>query len=342
ARRRACWPQALSATSTHDTKRGEDTRARIAVLSEMPTIWRADVTRWHEATADLRRALPDGESPGADVEWLLYQSLLGIWPADLDVRDAVALTELAERLEEFVVKALREAKQRTSWTAPNTPFEESVGAFVRGLLAVDRQELLRDLEGSFQPVLAGGFVNSLAQTALKLTLPGVPDIYQGTELPDLSLVDPDNRRAVDFEQRAELLAEPQDLSMQGWRQGLPKFRLLARLLDLRRDRPALFRDGSYRPLFAQGPMAEHIVAFARLQGDECCVTIIPRLPLSLLGGRSVPLLRPDALDGTEIDLPMAGLQTLDGTTLPARMALGPLLADFPVQVLTTAGTKPAE
>lgn len=341
--RRADWPHALSATSTHDTKRGEDTRARIAVLSEMPTIWRADVARWHEATADLRRTLPDGESPGADVEWLLYQSLLGIWPADLDVRDAGALSDLAERLEEFIVKALREAKQRTSWTAPNRAFEESVGGFVRGILAVQRQDLLRDLERCFQPVLAGGFVNSLAQTALKLTLPGVPDIYQGTELPDLSLVDPDNRRPVDFDQRAALLAEPGELTIAQWRQGLPKFQLLARLLDLRRRQEALFRDGSYEPLFALGPMAEHIVAFARRAGSECCVTIVPRLPLSLLGGQPVPLLRPEALDGTEIELPMAGLVTLGGTVLPARVALGPLLAEFPVQTLATepGGTKPA-
>jgi (1->4)-alpha-D-glucan 1-alpha-D-glucosylmutase len=322
-------PAALSATATHDTKRGEDARARIAVLSEMPRQWAAAVDRWHAA-------LQPAVEP--ELEWLFYQSLLGAWPVDLALDDGAALADLAGRLDGFMIKALREAKIHSSWTEPNQAFEAEVGGFVRSVLSPDSRGLLADFERTFRPILTAGFVNSLAQLALKLTLPGIPDIYQGTELFDLSLVDPDNRRPVDFESRAALLQQARGMdaadTIPRWRQGLPKLWLLARLLALRSAEPAVFADGDYQPLAASGPAAGHVVAFARRHRDRAVVTVVPRLPLALLGNRDLPHFEPADFAETRLALP-SDLRVHD---MPGELAVGQLLSGFPVRVLSaTAG-----
>lgn len=306
AERLRTQPQALSATATHDTKRGEDARMRIAMVAQQPERWSDDVGRWHAATAKLRTAAPGGAPmPDANDEWLFYQSLLGAWPAEASLADAAVRDDLAGRLDAFMNKSLREAKRHTTWTAPAEDYERATSRFVRGVFS--RRELLDDLGRSFAPMLAAGAVASLAQLSLKLTLPGVPDVYQGTELWDLALVDPDNRRPVDFGRRERLLAELPGMdagaALERWRDGVPKMWLLHRLLQLRRSAPALFRDGDYQPLEVSGPAAGHLVAFARRRGEAALVVVVPRLPLTILEAHSDPRLDPAAIAGSHVTLP---------------------------------------
>ena len=305
AERAASQPLGLSATATHDTKRGEDGRMRIALLSQQPEEWRAVVDRWHAASSDLRTTLPEGPAPDRNDEWLFYQSALGAWPADDDGPAGPATPDVADRLDAFMIKALREAKRHTTWTAPNLAYEESTSRFVRGFLA--RRELVEDMAAAFRPLVAAGMTASLAQLALKLTLPGVPDIYQGTELLDLALVDPDNRRPVDFERRERLLAElpgmPAEATLARWRTGLPKLWLLHRLLDLRRAAPELLLEGDYRPVAVEGPMAGRLVAFARLHAGAAVVVAAPRLALRLLRDPMGPGLDGGRFADTRLVLP---------------------------------------
>ena len=233
------WPRALLATATHDHKRGEDVRARLAVLSELTDLWLEHVARWREM------ADHGGVDP-ADA-YMLYQTLYGAWPGDL--------TGFAERVQAWQEKALREAKLRSSWEAPQQDYEARCQTLADTLLASDafRADMAQFLSATAKPALA----NSLAQLALRLTVPGVPDTYQGTELPDLSLVDPDNRRPVDYAVRERLLEEGGDA----------KLALLAELLSLRRQHPDLFARGDYHPLAVTGTHADHVLAFTRTHGD---------------------------------------------------------------------------
>lgn len=340
-RRARNWPRALSATATHDTKRGEDARARIAVLGELPEDWASAVGRWHETTADLRQALADGPGPDPDAEWLFYQSLLGAWPADFTPGDPDILSDLAGRLDGFMIKALREAKQRTSWTDPNGPLEDAVSRFVRGVLAPDRRGLLEDVNGTFQPIIAAGFVNTLAQLVLKFLCPGVPDIYQGCEFLDLSLVDPDNRRPVDFDRRSQLFdklpAMAPDEVMADWRSGQPKFWLTARLLDLRRRRADLFLGGSYEAMTPEGPDRRHLVAFARRSGQQAVVAVIPRLVFDRVADNDPPGFTSETAPDASIRLPEAPRpwRRLDGRPAgdgPVTLQAAELFADMPVAV----------
>lgn len=306
AERLRTQPDAMSATATHDTKRGEDARLRIAMIAQQPERWRDDVDRWHAATADLRTAGPNGkQAPDPNDEWLFYQSLLGAWPEDFSPGDKAAGDALAGRLEAFMVKALREAKRHTTWTAPDAGYEESTSRFVRGVFG--RVDLLKDMSRAFAPLIAAGATASLAQLALKLTLPGIPDIYQGTELWDLALVDPDNRRPVDFERRRRILGELPSLTaaraLDRWREGTPKLWLLHRLLALRRAVPELFRDGDYQPLQVSGPATGHLLAFARRSAAAAAIVVVPRLPLRILGEPGAPALAPAAIAGTRLALP---------------------------------------
>lgn len=341
-------PLALSATATHDTKRGEDARMRIAMIAQQPERWRDEVGRWHAATADLRSPGPGGtQVPAPNDEWLFYQSLLGAWPEAFDPGDDGARTGLCGRIEAFMVKALREAKRHTTWTAPEAGYEAATSRFVRGVFG--RQDLLEDLGRSFAPLIAAGATASLAQLALKLTLPGVPDIYQGTELWDLALVDPDNRRPVDFERRRRLLAELPSLGAERvlgrWREGAPKLWLLHHLLTLRRAAPALFRDGGYWPVEVSGPAAGHLVAFARRSGASAVIVVVPRLPLRILHDPDAPALAPAAIAGTRLALPDGldadGLQDwLGGRPAPAfggQLDPSDALLAFPVAVYTGPG-----
>ncbi len=260
-------PYTMLTLSTHDTKRSEDVRARLAVLSEFPSRWHAALRRWSRMNARFRT----GSFPDRNIEYLYYQTLVGAWPLDI------------ERATAYMLKAAREAKQHTTWTSSNQDYEAALESFVRATLR--HEPFLHELNQFVERVLQPGRINSLAQTLLKYTAPGVPDLYQGTELWDLSLVDPDNRREVNYEIRRKLLGELEHLSiaeiMARSNEGLPKLWAIHRALSVRREYPASFGvHASYLPLTAQGPKAAHLVGFMR--GANLAV-LVPRLP-SLLGG----------------------------------------------------------
>ncbi len=314
------WPCTLLATSTHDTKRGEDVRARLALLSEIPQRWAAAVRRWWARNACYRQG---GESaaPGAPAvpdaagEYMLYQVLVGAWPLR------------GERAAAYLEKAAREARGQTSWTRPDAVYEQGLRDF---LAALDGDaDWQADLAEFVAPLVEPGRVNALAQTLLKLTAPGVPDIYQGCELWTLSLVDPDNRRPVDFALRRRLLerlagAAPEEI-MAGMEEGLPKLWVVRQALHLRRRRPDCFGAGAgYLPLAARGARAGHAVAFCRA---GAVVTVVPRLVLGLGGDWS----------DTEITLPGGGRwwNELTGDEVAAGpCALADLLRRFPVALLS--------
>jgi (1->4)-alpha-D-glucan 1-alpha-D-glucosylmutase len=282
------WPHEMLATSTHDTKRSEDVRARIDVLSEMPGLWRNSLQRWSRMNRARRRIVDDLPAPGPHAEYLLYQTLLGSWP--LEAMDDAALTTYRERIEQYMIKASREGKRRTSWANPNAAYEDALMQFVR--LSLERREgnpFPDEVAATAKRLARFGFVNSLAQTLLKLTTPGVPDIYQGNELWDFSLVDPDNRRPVDYERRRRMLAEIGSTELaamlDGIEDGRAKLHLIWKTLQFRREHQALFRDGSYLPLRTSGAHAAHLCAFARKLGDELAIVIVPRLVARLMGER---------------------------------------------------------
>jgi (1->4)-alpha-D-glucan 1-alpha-D-glucosylmutase len=270
----AQWPGTMTALSTHDTKRSADVRARLAVLSEVPEAWAVFAERWMDLTARLWPADGGGE-PDRPTQWLLLQTLVGAWPLD------------AERAVAYLAKATKEAKLRTTWTEPDEAYDAARDAYVAGVL--DDDAVVAEIEGFVATLAPAGYVNGLAQQLLALTLPGVPDIYQGNELVDLSLVDPDNRRPVDFMRRRVLLAElsslsPEDL-LARTADGLPKLHITRDALHLRRRRPAAFGagdEGAYVPLAVSGAEADHVVAFAR--GGDVAV-VVPRLVLGLRGRR---------------------------------------------------------
>ncbi len=283
-------PSTMVATATHDMKRGEDVRARLAVLSEVPAEWRGALSRWSRMNRSLRGRVD------RLTEYLVYQTLLGTWPAELldDAPPPEAMHAFAERVEAYVLKAAREAKLRTSWTNPDAEYEEALTHFVHAVLDPARSAAFQaDLRGAARSLASTGVTNALAQIVLRATAPGVPDTYQGTELWDLSLVDPDNRRPVDFAARDAALAALDDAVAGGpaarerlaaellerWRDGRIKLYVLATLL--RRRAENVWPEDAYTPLDAVGPAAAHIVAYAR----GTTIVVVPRLPRSLAGER---------------------------------------------------------
>ncbi|MDP9770330.1 malto-oligosyltrehalose synthase [Kosakonia cowanii] len=290
-------PDALSGTSTHDTKRGEDARARLYTLTEAPARWAECVTRWREMNKDKVSMLEDGPAPRPAVAWMIYQALAGVWPVTLQPDDAEGLKALEGRFVEFVEKALREAKQRTDWVDSNDAYESAVLDYVRHLLSPDNQPFLQDFTTSLLPFIRAGLVNSLTQTLIKLAAPGVPDIYQGSEALNFSLVDPDNRLEPDYPELERLLdaQEHADPRLQeGWSSGQLKQSFIARLLHLRQEKPALFRHGDYLPLNADGEQADNVIAFARVDEDDALIVLAPRLLFGALDG---------SLNGAVIPLP---------------------------------------
>ena len=294
AEQAARWPATLLATSTHDTKRGEDARARLAVLSEMPEEWARAVQTWSRLVRARRGEVGAGASapPHAVDEWAFFQLLLAAWPAALSRAPEAplepgALDELTERLRETMRKSLREAKRFTSWARPDPEHEAAVLDYVGTALDLSRPNLFLEQFRPLQAVIARhGMVNSLAQLVLKLTAPGVPDLYRGAELWDLSLVDPDNRRPIDHALRERLidaLEGARELAplLEHWEDGAAKLFVTRTLLRWRERFPALFARGDYRPLEAQGDAATHVVAFARRCDGQSLVTIVPRLPAGL-------------------------------------------------------------
>ena len=286
-RRAEDQPRSMLATATHDTKRGEDARARIDVLSEIPEEWEAAVRRW--SRANVKSAVDGGNAPDANDEYLFYQVLIGAW--DFAREDADGLASLRERLQAYLLKAQREAKLNTSWLSPNAEYEKATADFIANALSN------RNFLDLFQPfarrVAALGALSSLSRTVLKIASPGVADFYQGTELWDLSLVDPDNRRPVDYTSRREKLSSLEPLLsgrgageaglrelLEHWEDGRLKLFVTAKALRYRRDHADLFLKGSYAPLEVHGRSAERFIAFRRAYGAEEAVVIVPRL----LGG----------------------------------------------------------
>jgi (1->4)-alpha-D-glucan 1-alpha-D-glucosylmutase len=311
------WPETLLATATHDTKRGEDVRARISVLSEVPGEWQEAVRRWHLLARRLRREVDGRAAPDRNDEYLLYQTLIGAWPLDDQERRSGAF---AARMVAYMEKATREAKLHTGWINADAEYDDAVRRFVTGVLAPDSPTVAEI--GSFAlRVARHGMVNSLGQTVLKIVSPGVPDFYQGTELWDLSLVDPDNRRAVAVSDRRRMLealraraaAPSADLGalcdelLENWTDGRIKLHVIHRALGRRRADPALFTAGAYRALGATGPRSEHVVALARMADRRAVVAVVTRLSARLSGfGGPVPG-GPDAWGETRLVLENADL-----------------------------------
>jgi (1->4)-alpha-D-glucan 1-alpha-D-glucosylmutase len=358
------WPLALNTTSTHDTKRSEDVRARINVLSEMPREWRAAVMRWAELNRPLKGSFEDGQPvPAVNDEYFFYQTLVGAWP--LTPLDEGSRTEFVERMQAYMEKATREAKVHTSWIDPNEEYDAALRDFVAAALMGPAADGLGPFLNEFIPfqtlVARAGMLNSLSQTALKLTCPGVPDIYQGQEVWDLSLVDPDNRRSVDYESRRQLLGEirrrvgsGEDRSrissdlLNNWQNGGPKLYLIHLLLELRGREPELFRSGSYSPLSATGRREKHVIAFHRSSRDREIVVVVPRLVMQLFGGESVLMPDTEAWDDTEIASLaellggewrgiLSGQRISVGGGRAGGISVGQMLAHFPVEVLERVG-----
>jgi len=287
--RRAHWPHSMLCTSSHDTKRSEDVRARLAVLSEMPREWRGHVLRWVRFNRDQKREVGGEPAPDGNDEYLIYQILLGAWP--FEPMDPARSDVFRQRIETYLLKAVREAKRHTSWINLNEEYEAALVGFVRALLAEGaRNRFLADFVPFAQGVARFGLFNGLSQTLFKLTVPGVPDIYQGTESWDLSLVDPDNRRPVDYVQRLDHLTQLEALDalsgpelagrvqqlLEGPADGRAKLHLIRRVLQRRRAQEALFREGSYEPLAVAGGRATHLCAFIRRHGNEAMLTVAGR------------------------------------------------------------------
>jgi len=348
------WPHEMLATSTHDTKRSEDVRARLAVLSEMTTPWRDAVRRWMQINRTRKREVDGAAAPDSNDEYHFYQTLIGSWP--LPEPDATGMTEYRARIEAYMIKAVREAKVHTSWTETGVAYEEALLQFVHSALEPrDGNLFLADFLTFWRPVARFGLFNSLSQTLCKLTAPGVPDIYQGNELWDFSLVDPDNRRPVDYRRRGELLAkldrEAPHLDvgelLEHPEDGRCKLLLTWRALQLRRAQPELFSDGDYRRLRVHGSRAHYLCAFARRCARRTVVVIAPRLYRRLLGDPARLPLGSGVWENTLIELPPDGRSrgplrnVLDGTELHTvshgeglAIAAAEALARFPVALLS--------
>ena len=347
------WPHAMLSTSTHDSKRSEDLRARIDVLSEVPAEWRLHVARWRRINRSHRRKLDELEAPSRNDEYLVYQTLVGAWPGgDLE---APALAEFRERIEGYILKVVREAKTFSSWLNPNEEYEAALVGLVRGLLtAPGNRRFMADFVPFHRRVAWFGMLNSLAQTLLKLTVPGVPDIYQGCERWSLNLVDPDNRRAIDYATNGTSLMAMQSATsddaalardlLKNMHDGRIKQFVTWRALAARREHTALFRDGAYVPLPTTGTHADHLCAFARMLDGDCAVVVVPRLACTLLGGETILPIGADVWGDTRIvlsNLPpqKAWTNALTGTQIAVDCAdvmvmLASLaLSEFPLALL---------
>ncbi|HVD84927.1 MAG TPA: malto-oligosyltrehalose synthase, partial [Bradyrhizobium sp.] len=324
------WPHGMTATATHDTKRGEDARARLMALAELPGEWASAVARWKILNAPHLVIAGEMRAPSAAFEYMLYQALLGAWPSG--GRD----DSLLERMQAYALKAAREGKQETSWLNPNQAYEAGLRTFIKRIL--DRSasaEFLNSLETLAQRIARLGALNSLSQITLKATIPGVPDFYQGTEFWDLSLVDPDNRRPVDFAERAAVLASlaaPDWESLaQNWSNGHLKLAWTRHLLKLRTEFSDVFAHGDYQPLEIAGPHRDHVIAFARRHGRDAVITAVAKsfAPMSQ-GGRVWP--RADAFDGA-LNLKGYSVEGIVSEAGVAEVRLSALFRHLPVAVL---------
>lgn len=348
------WPHSMLDTSSHDTKRSEDVRARMNVLSEIPTHWAKSVRRWHELNHSKKRLVEDVPAPSRNDEYLLYQTLAGTWPMN---GDSGIEESFRERIKQYMIKAVREAKEKSSWANPNADYESATTEFVDAILpSTADSEFVRQFADFNRTISRIGMLNSLSQTLLKLTCPGVPDLYQGNEVWDLSLVDPDNRRPVDYSCRKQMLAEMEACSKQPgenfksclrkltsyMEDGRIKMYLTWKTLHLRQEHSELFQKGEYIPLVTHGPKTSHLLAFARKFQDSEIIVAVPRLCAKLLEGKNLSVMDSELWKDTRMDLAQTlqcnifrngftgdkvsmetGEQSLQASTL---------FADFPVAV----------
>ncbi len=345
-RRHRRWPHAMNTTATHDTKRGEDARARISVLSELPEEWERQIKSWSRFNRSKKTKIKGLEVPDRNDEFFLYQTLIGAYPAGTP-HDAVFL----ERLKSYLIKAVREAKVHTEWLKPDLAYEQAFVDFAEAILApAQDNRFLAEFAPFAGKIAHGGMFHSLAQTLLKIVAPGVPDMYQGTELWDLSFVDPDNRRGVDFAQRCRLLdeiklAESQDrIALMGdllsnWQGGRVKLYLIHKLLSFRRGHAKFFADADYMPLKAVGPMGERICAFARRAGSAWMAAIVPRLIGATVYHGGAPSGEVWALSSLALpaDAPAQWRDIISGESIEAAagnlLALSSVFRHFPVSLL---------
>jgi (1->4)-alpha-D-glucan 1-alpha-D-glucosylmutase len=333
------FPDNLLATATHDHKRGEDTRARLAVLSER--------SHWYAEQIELWRALArpvrvDDQMPSSGDELILYQALLGSWPLQLRDDDQAGAADYAKRIWQWQQKALREAKLQSSWSAPNEAYENAAQAFTEKLLTGEEGELLRAaLSKTVNSIAAAGALNGLAQTLLRMTVPGVPDLYQGNEFWDFSLVDPDNRRPVDYAAREHALQKPLPPVelLANWRDGRIKQALIAEVLNLRVEHAELFRRGSYQALEVLGSQAHNVLAFAREHEGKQAIVIVPVRCATLLENGAVPQVDALRWGDTRVVLPFAasatnlkGLFSSAAVTKNRELNISDALGDVPVNL----------
>ncbi|MDI6854643.1 MAG: malto-oligosyltrehalose synthase [Deltaproteobacteria bacterium] len=353
------WPHTLNATSTHDTKRSEDVRLRIHALSEMPEEWEACLNRWRRQNQRHKTELNGQEAPDANDEVLLYQTLLGMWPLWKE-----EMAEVESRLEAYLIKAVREAKVKSNWIAPNQDYENALTDFAAKIVQPGKDNKFLPDFLAFQSRLAYiGALNSLSQVLLKITSPGVPDFYQGTELWDLSLVDPDNRRPVDFQKRRSFLDEliradehngPDFLKdlLSNWQDGRIKLYLTVKALNFRRNHLDLFQKGNYIPVDAAGPQKGKVVAFARRLEDAWILAAAPRLVSDLVKRNKAPL-GPKVWGETALSLPQqapdAWHNVLTGEVVEVSrkggagaLALGDVFASFPTALLFSVPASKAD
>jgi len=366
--RAARWPRSMLTTATHDTKRGEDVRARISVLSEIPEEWRERVRSWEKLNRRFKEMVEGRPAPTANHEYLLYQTLIGSWPVGPEETAPEGLPGYRERIDAYMIKAAREGKESSSWQNPDDAYEKALSGFVQRILdPSEAGAFLDDLLPFARRVAELGATNSLSQLLLKLTSPGIPDVYRGCELWDLSLVDPDNRRPVDYEKRVHLLSElkqefggsdpgtPPDVrALAGrWWDGRVKLLVTWKLLEFRRERPELFLEGSYRPLSVRGERTRNICAYAREDWGSTLIVAAPRLCARLEREAPPFPLGPAAWGETTVSWPGAGVDLFQDVVTGRRCSVvqredvtelraADLFADLPIAAVVPLRRDPGE
>jgi len=347
------WPHGMSCTSTHDSKRGEDIRYRLAVLSEKPRLWRRFVATAARLNRSYRREIDGLPAPSPNDEYLILQTLVGLW------HPTENLDSIAERVKRYIIKAAREAKARTSWIDPDANYEAALLSFIDGYFSEQRRQRFTSMLQQYaEPVAFFGMLNCLAATVLKITAPGIPDFYQGSELLELTLVDPDNRDAVDFECRITMLEQQSDSNQtagslesatSNWRTGALKLLVIRRLLELRRDHVSLFAAGEYLPLEVKGEKSDNLCAFVRRHEDVTVVIIVARHVASLADSFAPSFPTADTWGDTIVALPEQ-LSSLEFVEVVSRRSIRTqadaprvlhcreLLTPLPIAVLIASNT----
>jgi (1->4)-alpha-D-glucan 1-alpha-D-glucosylmutase len=358
--RARCFPVSMLTTSTHDTKRSGDVRARLAALTEIASAWVSLVLRWRRINAKHAVRVGGRKTPDSATEYMFYQTVVGVWPLDPAGPDADGLHALGERIVLYMEKATREAKLRTSWTNPDSQYEAAIAHFVEVLLSGESADSIawrREVTGLVQRIARPGLWNALSRILIHLTSPGTPDLYQGDELWNFALVDPDNRRPVDHELRVRMLDEIEREQLQNGalpeallremiaapEDGRIKLYLTARLMRARRAHADLFSGTGYEPIETLGSHAPHVFAFVRTGPGGPAIAIAPRLPLTLTGG-TVPPSGRSVWGDTALTIPESWPQrwtcTVAGHTVVVAngaLALAEALDRAPVALLFPAG-----